>query len=364
MNINKKFWKNKKVLITGHTGFKGGWLTVLLHTLQSNINGYALNPEGNVNFFNRVKINKLLNKDLRKDITNFKSLKKSINEIKPEIIFHLAAQSSVIESFKNPSNTVYTNTIGTTNLLEAVKDKKFVKSVIIITTDKVYQNYRKKTYFDENSILGGDDVYSSSKASCEIIVNSYVKSFFFNSNCNIATVRAGNCFGGGDWTKDRIVKDSLESFYNNKKLVLRKPNATRPWQHVIEPLVGYLLLAQNLSSKNGKKFVGPWNFGPSKVQNKRVIDLVKIIKKKLNSKSKIFINKKDKRFKNKKINVFESKDLGINSKKAFKYLKWKPFLSIEDAVDLTVEWYIFHKKNYNLLRTTKKQIENYLNSFI
>ena len=147
-------------------------------------------------------------------------------------------------------------------------------------------------------------------------------------------------------------------------MVLRKPNATRPWQHVIEPLVGYLLLAQNLSSKNGKKFVGPWNFGPSKVQNKRVIDLVKIIKKKLNSKSKIFINKKDKRFKNKKINVFESKDLGINSKKAFKYLKWKPFLSIEDAVDLTVEWYIFHKKNYNLLRTTKKQIENYLNSFI
>ncbi len=362
MNIDKKFWKNKKVLITGHTGFKGGWLSVLLNILGSNTSGYALDPVGNLNFFNKVKIKKIFKNDFRKNITNMTQLEKCINKIKPEIIFHLAAQSSVIESFKDPINTVFSNTVGTTNLLEAIRNKKFVRSVIIITTDKVYQNYKQKTYFNEHSILGGDDVYSGSKAACEIIVNSYVKSFFMKSNCNIATVRAGNCFGGGDWTKDRIVKDSLESFYSNKKLILRKPEATRPWQHVIEPLVGYLLLAQNLSSKKGKNFVGPWNFGPSKIQNMKVIDLVKIIKKKFKSNSKIVIKKKDKRFKNKKFNVFESKDLGIDSTKALKYLNWKPFLFIEDAIDLTIEWYNSYKKNKNLLKTTSKQIKNYLNN--
>ena len=361
MNPNKKFWKKKNVLITGHTGFKGGWLSSLLNYLESKVSGYALNPEGKNNFFKSTKIKKIFVNDFRKDIINLKDLKKSIKKTKPEIIFHLAAQSSVIESFKNSEKTILTNVIGTANVLEAIKNDKNVKCLIIITTDKVYQNYKFKKYFDESSVLGGDDVYSGSKACCEILTNSYKKSFFSNKNCKIATVRAGNCFGGGDWTKDRIVKDSLESFFNNKVLVIRNPNATRPWQHVLEPLIGYLLLAEKLCSKNGDKYSGPWNFGSSSLQNMKVKHLAQIIKKKLNSSAKILIKKKDKRFQNKKFKVFESKYLEIDSKKAFKKLKWKPKLSIDKAVSLTVQWHKSFKEKKDLFQLTKQQIKNYLN---
>ena len=362
MKPNIKFWNKKKILITGHTGFKGGWLTVLLNYFGSKVSGYALDPVGKNNFYNSVKLSKILNKDFRKDITNLNLLKKSIKEIQPEIIFHLAAQSSVIESFKDSKNTVMSNVIGTTNILEAIKEQKSVKCLIIITTDKVYQNYKTRKHFKEDSILGGDDIYSGSKACCEILVNSYRKSFFSNSNCNMATVRAGNCFGGGDWTKDRIVKDVLESFFHNKNLILRNPEATRPWQHVIEPLIGYLMLAENLSSKEGKKYSGPWNFGPSSKQNMKVLNLVKLFKENINASSNIIIKKKDNRFQNKKFKVFESKYLNINSKKAFNKIKWKPKLTIKQSIRLTVEWYNCFKFKKNLLKLTTQQIKNYLNN--
>ena len=361
MKPNRKFWKKKRVLITGHTGFKGGWLCSVLNYLGSEVSGYSLNPIGKNNFFNSTKIKKILVNDFRRDIINLKDLKKSIKKSKPEIIFHLAAQSSVIESFKDSKKTVLTNVIGTSNILEVIKKNKNVKCLIIITTDKVYQNYKYKKYFNEESVLGGDDVYSGSKACCEILTNSYKRSFFSNKNCKIATVRAGNCFGGGDWTKDRIVKDSLESFYNNKVLVIRNPNATRPWQHVLEPLMGYLLLAEKLCSKKGEKYSGAWNFGPSLRQNMKVMNLAKIVKTKLDSDSRILIKKRDKRFQNKKFKVFESKYLNIDSNKALRKLKWKPKLSIDGAVSLTVQWYRGFKKKRDLFQLTKEQIENYLN---
>ncbi len=359
MKIEKKFWKNKKVLITGHTGFKGGWLSVILNLLGSKVSGFALNPQGKNNFFNSTKIKKIFKYDFRHDITDINFLKKSIKKIKPEIIFHLAAQSSVIESFKNSRNTVMTNTIGTANILEAVKYNKHVRCLFIITTDKVYQNYETKKYFDENSKLGGDDIYSGSKACCEILANSYRKSFFQNSKCRVVTVRAGNCFGGGDWTKERIMKDALECFYNNKTLVIRMPEATRPWQHVMEPLLGYILLVQKICSKKGKKYAGAWNFGPSFRQNLQVLKFAKMIRKKMNSKSKIITKRKFGKIKDKKIKVFESKDLSINSKKVHKLLNWSPSLSIENAVNLTVEWYRAFKKKQDLLYLTKIQILNY-----
>ena len=361
MKLNKNFWKKKKVLVTGNTGFKGGWLTVLLNLLGSKIYGYAKNPVGKYNFYNETGISKLYEKDFRNDIQDLNLLKKRIKKIKPEIIFHLAAQSSVIESFKDSQNTVLSNVVGTANILEAVKNQKSVKSVVIVTTDKVYQNYTIRKHFKEDSVLGGDDVYSGSKACCEILTNSYRKSFFSKSNCNIATVRAGNCFGGGDWTEDRIVKDSLQSFYENKNLVLRNPEATRPWQHVIEPLVGYLILAEKLFSKTGKNYSLPWNFGPSSKQNMKVINLAKKIHNKMKSKSKILIKKNERKFSNKKFKIFESKDLNIDSNKAFKVLKWKPHLSIDEAVNLTVNWYLAFKKNKNLLLLTRNQIKNYIN---
>lgn len=359
MTIKRNFWKDKRVLITGHTGFKGGWLSVILNMLNSKIYGFALNPLQKNNFFNQTKISHLFENDIRHDICDIKYLKKKISNINPEIIIHLAAQSSVIESFKNPRNTVLTNTLGTYNLLEASVNLKNLKCILIITTDKVYQNYHFSKQFDENSRLGGDDIYSGSKACCEILVHSYRKSFFQKTKCKIATVRAGNCFGGGDWTEDRIVKDCLEKFYDNKKLELRNPYATRPWQHVLEPLFGYLTLIQKLSSKKGAKFEGPWNFGPSLRQNMTVIELAKCVKNSLKSKSKIFINKNSKKFNINKYKIFESKYLNISSLKARKHLGWKPSLNIKESVFLTTEWYKAFKKKKDLLLVTKNQINSY-----
>jgi CDP-glucose 4,6-dehydratase len=361
MQLDKKFWNKKKVFVTGHTGFKGGWLLSILNYLGSEVSGYALNPQGKNNFFNSTKIKEVLTHDIRKNIINLDDLKSSIKKIKPEIVFHLAAQSSVIESFKESNKTVLTNIVGTSNILEALRNVSSVKCLIIVTTDKVYQNYKLKKYFDENSILGGDDVYSGSKACFEILTNSYRKSFFTKNDCRIATVRAGNCFGGGDWTKDRIVKDALESFYDNKILYVRNPEATRPWQHVIEPLTGYLLLAEKLFSSNGYNYCGAWNFGPSLRQNMKVLDLAKIIKSNLNSKSKIVFKKKDNRFNNKKYKIFESKYLNINSKKAYKKLKWRPELTIKNAVNLTIDWYKHFRNKKDLFDLTNRQVKQYLN---
>ena len=361
--INKPFWKNKKVFITGHTGFKGGWLCMLLNIFGSKIIGYSLKPPTKPNLFEVAKIKSLLKKDYRKNIVHLKNLKRAIKTSKPEIVFHLAAQSSVIESFKNPNETIITNIVGTSNILEAVKDSKTVKCLIIITTDKVYQNYSIKKIFDENSQLGGDDIYSGSKASCETITESYKRSFYSNHRCKIATVRAGNCFGGGDWTKERIVKDTMESFFYNKTLILRSPEATRPWQHVVEPIVGYLKLAEKLCSKKASKYSGAWNFGPSRKQNLNVYQLVKLFKNEFNSKSKIKIIRKNKKFFNKKIKIFESRNLNISSKKAFNLLGWKSKLSVKESVRLAAKWYINFKNRKDLKDTTKLQILNYLKDF-
>jgi len=359
MNINKKFWNRKKVLITGHTGFKGSWLSIILHMLKCKIYGLALSPNRKLNFFELANLKKIFAEDIRHNICDLNFLKKKLKKIKPEIIFHLAAQSSVIESFKNSSETVLANIVGTSNILEAAKDIPSLKCIVIITTDKVYQNYEAQKYFDENSKLGGDDIYSGSKACCEIITNSYKKSFFENKKCNIATVRAGNCFGGGDWTPERIVKDILENFYENNDLVIRSPEATRPWQHVLEPLKGYLLLAQKLCSNQGKKFQSPWNFAPSLRQNLKVKHLVRIFKTKMNSKSKIIIRKKFDKHKDKKIKIFESKHLNINSSKVKKNLRWQPKLTISNAIDLTIEWYLTFRKKKDLFLLSKKQVLEY-----
>ena len=195
--ITKKFWKNKKVLITGHTGFKGGWLSIWMKILGAKVVGYSLNPISGQNLFEIAKLKKIFIKDYRKNIQDYKSLDKCITKFRPQVIFHLAAQPQVLESYKNPYDTILTNVIGTSNLLEIIKKKKFVKSLVIITTDKVYRNIDKKIKFLEKDPLGGDDLYSTSKASADLISSSYYKSFFRDSHCGIATVRAGNCIGGG-----------------------------------------------------------------------------------------------------------------------------------------------------------------------
>ena len=354
--MKNKFWKNKKVFITGHTGFKGSWLVLILNLLGAKITGYALNPISKPNFFDNLKLSRFLENEYRDDINNFSKLNKAIKKSKPSIVFHLAAQSSVLVSYQNPEDTIKTNVIGTFNVLKAIKLNKSIKSAIIVTTDKVYLNEDKKISFDEDSKLGGYDLYSSSKACCEILTESFRKSFFKNSSCNIATVRSGNCIGGGDWTKDRIVKDCIEAFVHNKNLLIRSPNATRPWQHVMEPICGYLKLAEKLSGKNGQKFVGSWNFGPNNI-NLSVLNLAKLGKKIFNSKSKIIINK------NKKDIKHEAKYLSLNSKKSLRYLKWKVYMKPELSLKLTFNWFkVFYQNKKNkkkIIDLTREQFKNF-----
>ena len=346
--MKNSFWKNKKVFITGHTGFKGSWLVIILKYLGAKVSGYALNPISKPNFFGNLNLSKYLENDFRGDIKNFSNLNKAIKKCKPNIVFHLAAQSSVLVSYKNPDDTLKTNVIGTFNLLKAIQLNKSIISAIIVTTDKVYLNEDKKTNFDENSKLGGHDIYSSSKACCEIVTESFVKSFINKEKCRIATVRSGNCIGGGDWTEDRIVKDCVEAFIHKKNLSIRSPDATRPWQHVMEPICGYLKLAEKLLSKNGQKFTGSWNFGPSNV-NLSVLNLAKLGKKIFNSKSKIIINKKNK---NKK---HEAKYLSLNSIKSLKVLKWKVYMKPEVALKYTFDWF----KTFYANRKNKQKVINF-----
>jgi CDP-glucose 4,6-dehydratase len=338
--MRTNFWKNKKVFITGHTGFKGSWLTLILHSLGAKIVGYALNPITKPNFFDNLNLGKYLIKDYRQNTNNFKKLNNAIKNFNPSIVFHLAAQSSVLVSYQKPRETVEANVIGTTHLLESIRKIKSIKSAIIVTTDKVYQNLEQKKKFKEDSKLGGYDIYSSSKAACDIITESYIKSFFSKSNCGIAIVRSGNCIGGGDWTKDRIVKDCAESFAKNEKLIIRSPNATRPWQHVLDPLFGYLKLSQKLFNNN--RYNGAWNFGPNKKNNLKVKQLVLIGKKIFNSMSKIVLQKKK---------YYESENLALDSSKAKKLLNWQTEFKDREALNMTFNWYknFYKTKNKKLL---------------
>ena len=332
--MNKNFWKNKRVLITGHTGFKGSWLTLMMHTLGAKIIGYAIDPISKPNFFDDMKLSRFLEKDYRKNINDISSLKKVIQKNKPQIIFHMAAQSSVLVSYIDPIDTIKTNVVGTTNILEVMKMSKSVKVGIIVTTDKVYLNLEKNKKFLEKDHLGGHDVYSGSKAASEIIFQSYQKSFFQSKSCQISTVRSGNCIGGGDWTKDRIMKDCAEKLIFNRKLVIRSPNASRPWQHVLEPLTGYIKLAEKMYFKKG--YSGSWNFGPNLKDNMKVLKFVNYCKKILSSKSNVQIAKKK---------YYESNHLSLNSNKSLKKLNWKTILKAKEAIKMTLDWYSFYFKN-------------------
>ncbi len=353
--MKKNFWHNKKVFLTGHTGFKGSWLSLILNQMGAKIVGYSLDPISKPNFFDNCSLKKFLVKDIRSNILDYNKLKKSINDFKPDILFHLAAQSSVLESYQSPRSTLETNIIGTSNILHILKECKSVKSSIIVTTDKVYLNLEKKKKFKELDSLGGYDIYSGSKAACEIISHSYFHSFLKSTKCNVATVRSGNCIGGGDWTKDRIVKDCAELFIFNKNLTIRSPKATRPWQHVLEPLFGYINLAEKLYKS--KKYIGAWNFGPNIKNNMRVLDVAKFAKKILKSNSKINITKQ---------RYYESEHLALDSSKSKKQLKWQTHMNAKTALKMSLDWYHFFYKNNgkNIVDFTFKQISEYKRKFI
>ena len=342
----KKFWNNKKVFVTGHTGFKGSWLCIVLSYLNSKVHGYSLKPEKN-SLFNKSKIIKKLASSTYSDINDFVKLKKKIKQSRPEIIFHLAAQPLVIESYKKPLKTFTTNIIGTLNLLECIKEVKSVKSVVIITTDKVYKINKKNNEYKELDRLGGFDPYSASKACTEVVVNGYIKSFFKNTALKnkISTARAGNVIGGGDFSKNRLVPDIIRAINNKKKLTIRNPNHIRSWQHVLDPLMGYLILAKkqykNEINNNGHS----WNFGPNKNSYKKVIGVVNYLKKKEQFNYNLV-----------KTNKFKETDiLKLNSLKAKKKLQWVSKWSFYEALNKTIEWNNLVKKENSTKIVCEKQ---------
>jgi len=348
----QNFWKNKKVFITGHTGFKGVWLCLFLNLFNTKLYGYSLSPK-KLSLFNKVKCSKLLTKNFLEDINDLKILKKKISESKPEIIFHLAAQPLVNESYKEPLKTFSTNIMGTINLLEASKNIKSIKSIIIITTDKVYKIDRNNKSYAENDELGGKDPYSSSKACVEIVVNSYIESFTKKSflKNRISTARSGNVLGGGDYSKDRLVPDILNAINMNKELIIRNPEHVRPWQHVIEPLYGYILLAKKQFQQKINGSNHAWNFGPRDNSFINVNQIIKKIKK-IEKFKKITVKRK---------NTLETKLLRLNSSKALKKLKWKPKWDIDKTIEKIISWNNLDKRSKNTKKICEDQIIDYLN---
>ena len=326
--ISDSFWKDKRVFITGHTGFKGSWLSLWLLKLGAIVKGYSLLPPTKPSLYEEVGLENRIVSQIG-DIRNLESLKKSIEEFQPEVVFHLAAQAIVRDSYDDPIETYTSNIIGTVNVLESIRAIKTIKSVIIITSDKCYQNNDNGKSFSEDDPMGGFAPYSSSKGCAELVTNAYRNSFFTNSEKGLASVRAGNVIGGGDWSKDRLIPDILNALSNNTKVIIRNPDSIRPWQHVLEPLSGYLVLAEKLFEDHEKYSCG-WNFGPEPEE----IRSVKWILEKISmgySKVDWSLDGNN--------NPHESKILRLNIEKVKKELCWKPIWTTEIAIEKIVNWH-------------------------
>ena len=351
-NINKNFWKNKKVFVTGHTGFKGSWLCIYLNLLGAKVTGYALKPKTIPSLFNLAKVNKIIKKSVIADVRDFNRLKSEILKSKATIIFHLAAQPLVRYSYAYPKETYDTNFLGTLNVLEVVRKNKFIKTTIIITTDKVYDISRNKI-FKENDKLGGHDPYSSSKVCVEFLFSAYLKSFFSNNKKQrLATVRAGNVIGGGDYSKDRLIPDIFRMAKKEKKIFLRNPSSVRPWQHVLEPLSGYLLLAEKMHHQKFKNISPNWNFGPNISSCKSVKYVANFFAKNLKLR---VVNK------NEKISFKpETSILRLSNYKAKKFIKWHPRWSLNNSLKKILDWNL-NLKNFKTIKICEQQIKEFLN---
>ncbi len=345
----QEFWNGKKILITGHTGFKGSWLAFWLEMLGAEVCGYALAPESQPNLFDNLALENKI-KSIIGDIRDLSAFETVLKDFQPEIVFHLAAQSLVRKSYRAPVETYETNVIGTINVLEAVRSVSAVKAVVVVTTDKVYENKEWHWAYRETERLGGFDPYSNSKACAELAVSAYRNSFFAESDCLIATARAGNVIGGGDWSEDRLLPDVFRSLVFGEKLVIRNPHSIRPWQHTLEPLAGYLKLAEKLYAGE-KRFAESWNFGPAEEDSKPVGWILDEIKRVWNEPVnwEIADGKQP----------HEARLLKLDSTKAKNELNWSPKLSLDEAVSLTAEWYRGFKDKKDLVQLTQEQINYY-----
>lgn len=343
-------------MVTGHTGFKGGWLSLFLKFLGAEVHGYSLDPEKEVNFFDSAGVAKVIESDTRSDIRDLAQLTVTIKKFKPTVIFHLAAQPLVIEGYIRPRETWETNVMGAVNLLEAARLSESVKSVVVITTDKVYKPMEIKRGFVESDRLGGHDPYSASKSSVENVVESYRRSFPLNKSnqeLRIASARSGNVIGGGDWSENRLIPDCIKSIEKNVPLLLRSPQSIRPWQHVFEPIFGYLILANHLNKDSGKEFAKSWNFGPPDIEQFSVIDVANLFFEEWGS--------------DKNIQVLDSEDLpeevkylSLDSSRSEIEMDWRRVWDLRNSLKAVVEWHKFFQINKEVHSFSLQQISDYL----
>ena len=347
--MTSEFWDGKNVLLTGHTGFKGGWLALSLQDLGANVVGYSLPPPTEPSFYETARVGEGM-REIAGDILDLAKLTKAFEEFSPEIVFHLAAQSLVRVSYENPVGTYAANLLGTVHLLEAVRLTKTVRSVVIVTSDKCYENREWVWSYRETDPLGGRDPYSSSKACVELAVDSYRRSFFSVKSVGIATARAGNVIGGGDWARDRLIPDLVRAAISGTTLVLRNPRSVRPWQHVLEPLSGYLRLAQALWNESAR-YAEAWNFGPvGAVADKTVEDLVVSAARAWKSELAWRIDEDN--------DLGESRVLKLDASKAVD-AGWRPLLNLDRAIEWTMEWYRAWTEHRDVRAVSLDQIRLY-----
>ena len=348
------FFKNKKIFISGHTGFKGSWLCFWLNKLGAEVYGFSDIEQESPSAFNSMNIKSFLKADLRGDVSNFKEINNALNDINPDIVFHLAAQALVGKSIEDPLHTFKVNSLGTLNIAFALSNISSPIIFVCITSDKVYENFEWIWGYRENDILGGKDPYSASKSMAEIGLRALFKTNFKNStNLKIAIARAGNVIGGGDWSEGRIVPDAMKAWNKNNILKVRSPNSTRPWQHVMEPLGGYLTLAKWLSDNKNSGEVEAFNFGPKTDQNFSVLELVKNL-------SFIWEESKIKIIDSDTLSKSEAALLRLNCDKSLKILNWEAKLNFNELTSLTSDWYkSFYFVDEDCSKITDTQITNY-----
>jgi CDP-glucose 4,6-dehydratase len=349
--MNNAIWKNKKVLLTGHTGFKGAWLSLWLSRLGAQVHGIALDPPSEPNLFNLARVGEVLASDTRLDIGQRAALSKRVSDIQPEVVFHLAAQSLVHNSYDFPIETYSVNVMGTAHVLDALRSCPAVRAAVVVTTDKCYENQERVAPYAETDRLGGFDPYSSSKACAELVASAYRRSYFASGDpLRLATARAGNVIGGGDWAADRLIPDCIRAYASHSTMNLRCPQAVRPWQHVLESLKGYLMLAERLLGPDGAQFAEAWNFGPELADMDsvgevagRVCDFLGVP---LQMPSAVPVR-------------HEASLLRLDSSKAKQRLNWHPRWNLHQAVDETLAWYRHWFEGREMQAVSCSQIDLY-----
>ena len=349
----KSYYKGRKVFVTGHTGFKGAWLCLWLKKLGAHVTGYALAPNTKPSLFELCQVDSDLDSILG-DVRNLAGLKKALKQAQPEIVFHLAAQPLVSASYAEPIATLETNVLGTAHLLEACKGIASLKAIVVITTDKCYAQMGTRRAFREQDALGGNDIYSASKACAEIVTASFRKSFFDNK-VGVATARAGNVVGGGDWAQDRLIPDCIRAFIGGEQVLIRHPDAIRPWQHVLEALRGYLLLGERLA-RLPEKYQGAWNFGPRPGDIWPVRKVVEALVRDWGQGASWCLEKRHK--------FHEEPYLRLDSSRAKRLLLWKPVWDVQETLSRTADWYKAFAEGKNICDLTLEQIDAYSESFI